>query len=217
MLLNPWWVEAIGYSGSFLVALSLSMKSISRLRKINLLGASTFALYGLLVHAYPVFVLNGFIALVDVYYLLQMRRQQDYFELLPINTNDSPFLRRFLEFHQQEIQRFFPDFKFDRNKSYRIAFVLRNLLPVNLFIAEKTEPGVLEIHLDYSIPAYRDLQNAHYLFQRGLDFFKNEKIHTLRTCSVVSEHQKYLKRMAFQQLTTSGPNCFELKLGDRSR
>ncbi len=35
MYLSEYWIEIVGYSGSFLVALSLSMKSISRLRKIN--------------------------------------------------------------------------------------------------------------------------------------------------------------------------------------
>ena len=136
MYLSEHWTQIIGYSGSFLIALSLSMKSISRLRKINLIGASTFAIYGLLVQAYPVFVLNSFISAVDIYYLLQMRRQKDYFELLPIHTKESPFLIRFMEYHRDDIKTFFPDFNFDPAKDYLIAFVLRNLLPVSLFIAE---------------------------------------------------------------------------------
>ena len=53
--------EIIGYSGSILVAVSLMMKNILKLRVINFFGASSFALYGYLVDAYPVLILNSFI------------------------------------------------------------------------------------------------------------------------------------------------------------
>ena len=54
-------LQIIGYTGSVLVAVSLMMSNIVRLRWINLFGAGTFAIYGLLINAYPVFALNGFI------------------------------------------------------------------------------------------------------------------------------------------------------------
>ena len=53
--------ELIGYLASVLVALSLTMRSILRLRLINLLGAAFFTVYGLLITAYPVAFLNGLI------------------------------------------------------------------------------------------------------------------------------------------------------------
>lgn len=199
MFLNTYWIEIVGYSGSFLVALSLSMKSISRLRQINLIGASTFALYGLLVQAYPVLVLNSFISAVDIYYLLQMRRKKDYFELLPIPSTDSPFLQRFLKYHSTDIKTFFPDFKFEPQKDYLIILVLRNLLPVSLFMAEKTDQNRLQICLDYSIPAYRDLQNAHYLFHHDQNIFKEQNFRFFVTHSAVPAHQKYLQKLGFVQ------------------
>ena len=206
------WIDIIGYSGSFLIALSLSMKSISRLRRINLIGASTFAVYGLLVQAYPVFVLNGFISAVDIYYLLQMRKQKDYFELLPIRTNESPFLLRFLEYHANDIKYFFPEFKFDARKNYLIAFVLRNLLPVSLFIAEKKESETLQICLDFSIPAYRDRQNAHYLYHRDQEFFKDLNYRFLITYSDVAAHQKYLIKLGFQKDVSKEGNWYKKDL-----
>ncbi len=38
------WQEIVGYIGSVLIALSLMMKNIVRFRKVNLCGASTFAI-----------------------------------------------------------------------------------------------------------------------------------------------------------------------------
>jgi EamA domain-containing membrane protein RarD len=55
------WVDIIGYAGSVLIAVSITMNNIWKLRWINLFGAGTFAVYGLIVKAYPVFVLNSFI------------------------------------------------------------------------------------------------------------------------------------------------------------
>jgi uncharacterized membrane protein YqgA involved in biofilm formation len=41
--------ELIGYTGSLLVAISLSMKSLQRLRIVNMAGALFFILYGILI------------------------------------------------------------------------------------------------------------------------------------------------------------------------
>ena len=67
--------ELLGYSASVLVAISLMMQSVVKLRTINLIGAVLFTIYGLLIGAFPVAFLNGFIAVVNVYYLHQMARE----------------------------------------------------------------------------------------------------------------------------------------------
>ena len=72
-------VQWVGYVGSALVATSLMMNNIWRLRWINLVGASTFAIYGLLIQAWPVVGLNSFIAVVDIVYLILLSRMQDTF------------------------------------------------------------------------------------------------------------------------------------------
>ncbi len=141
-----------------------------------------------------------------------MRRQKDYFELLPIRTNESPFLLRFLEYHTEDINYFFPNFKFDPEKDYLIAFVLRNLLPVSLFVAEKMEGETLQICLDFSIPAYRDRQNAHYLYHRGQGFFKQLNYRFLITQSDVPAHQKYVQKLGFRKDPNRDGNWFKIDL-----
>ena len=41
--------EWIGYIGSILVAWSITLQNLRRLRQLNLLGASVFTVYGVLV------------------------------------------------------------------------------------------------------------------------------------------------------------------------
>lgn len=68
-------LELYGYLGSALIAISLMMGDIRKLRWINLVGAGTFASYGLLIGSWPVAVLNGFIVLIDVVHLWHLHRR----------------------------------------------------------------------------------------------------------------------------------------------
>ncbi len=61
--------ELLGYLASLFVAISLMMRSLTRLRVINLVGCLLFVVYGLIIGAYPVAVMNTFILLVNLYHL----------------------------------------------------------------------------------------------------------------------------------------------------
>ena len=56
----------IGYLGSGLVAIGLMMSSIIKLRLFSLGGAICFVIYGVLIRAYPVAMLNTFIILIHL-------------------------------------------------------------------------------------------------------------------------------------------------------
>jgi hypothetical protein len=193
------YVEIIGYAGSFLVAVSLMMKNIYYLRRINLLGASTFAIYGLLVDALPVFILNSFISIVDIYYIWEAKRAKEYFTLLPIEQNNGPLLIKFLDFYDSDIKKFFPDFNKNKIEEDKSFFILRNLIPVGLFAyRELTEDEIL-IELDYAIPDYRDLKNARFVYFAQANHFKKKGYRKLRAESSVSAHSKYLKKIGFRE------------------
>ena len=66
------YVEIIGYAASILVAISLTMSQILKLRIYNLIGALAFCIYGFLIPAYPIFFVNGFIVCINIYYLVFM-------------------------------------------------------------------------------------------------------------------------------------------------
>ena len=67
--------EMLGYMASIFVAVSMMMRSLVKLRVINLIGAVLFTAYGLVIAAYPVAVVNGFIVLVNIYYLQHSWRE----------------------------------------------------------------------------------------------------------------------------------------------
>ncbi len=63
------YLEFLGYLASTLVAISLMMRSLTKLRVINLSGSLLFTVYGFSIGAYPVATLNAFIVLVNLFYL----------------------------------------------------------------------------------------------------------------------------------------------------
>ncbi|ASF17248.1 MULTISPECIES: YgjV family protein [Shewanella] len=68
--------EWVGYLASVVVAISLMMSNIKKLRWLNLLGAVLFVAYGMAIQAYPVAAVNFFIVLIDAYYLVVIYREQ---------------------------------------------------------------------------------------------------------------------------------------------
>jgi hypothetical protein len=65
------WIEWIGYLGAALVVVSfLAGKNMRLLRTVNMLGALTFIIYGVLLDFnLPIIIPNAFITCIQVYYL----------------------------------------------------------------------------------------------------------------------------------------------------
>ncbi len=193
------YIELIGYTGSALIAISLMMKNIFYLRRINLIGASTFAIYGLMTGTIPVFILNSFISIVDIYYILETKRKKEYFTLLAIEKSNDPLLKKFLSFYKDDIEKFFPNFnplKIEEDKSF---FILRNLIPVGLFAYKELSQTEILIDLDYAIADYRDLKNARFIYFAQSNHFNKKGYKTLKAESDIKAHQKYLRKIGFTE------------------
>ncbi|MGO1298875.1 MAG: hypothetical protein ACTMIA_16505 [Vibrio sp.] len=67
-------IQIMGYAASIMVAISLTMKNIIKLRIINFIGCIIFCIYGSLIGAWPVVATNAFISIVNIYYLYKMRK-----------------------------------------------------------------------------------------------------------------------------------------------
>jgi hypothetical protein len=188
--------ELIGYLGSALVAVSLTMRSVFRLRIINLVGALIFVTYGFLIHAAPVILLNSLIVGVNVFYLAQMWKQKDYFKLMEVNY-DSRYLKNFIDFYQKEIREFFPSYLFKPQPDQLTLFVLRNMVPAGLVIVRPLGEDA-DVFLDFVIPGYRDFRAGKFLFEESVSYFQQKGIKRLVSDAGNPRHESYLKRMGFQ-------------------
>lgn len=201
-------IEIVGYAGSVLIAVSLMMSSVVKLRLINFAGALVFSIYGFIIGALPVGILNGFIALVDAYYIYDIFSSKDLFKILEVHYF-SEYLKYFLKYHEKEIEKFFPSFIFDPNEKWGVLFVLRNEILAGLVCTERISETSLYIKLDYAIPGYRDFKLGQYVYKK---FFKEAGIKKIYTDFGSVEHNAYLHKMGYTESEFDGKRVLLLRI-----
>lgn len=186
----------IGYLASVVIATSMLMSSLQKLRWINLFGACLFSIYGFAIGALPVGILNGFIVAIDIYYLIKMYAGTDHFRLLEV-SHDNKYLEAFLEFHHQDIIRFFPDFSFKPEMNKISLLILKNMSVAGVILAHEYDKKTLKIGLDYVIPEYRDQKPGKFVYTENLFYFSKLGYEKLCTQSQSIKHDKYMQKMGF--------------------
>ncbi|MBN1988903.1 MAG: YgjV family protein [Bacteroidales bacterium] len=200
-------LEWLGYLASVLVAISLLMSSIVKLRWLNLVGSAVFSTYGFLIGALPVGFMNAFIVLINVYYLYKIYHREEYFRIQLVNATDG-YLKAFITFYHDEITRFFPHFKKDDDKADMLFFVTRNMAVAGLFMGQKLSADTVEVIVDFAIPEYRDLKLGQFIFTENPDVFTGMGIKKL-VCNTSSEqHINYLKKVGFTANPDVGTNAY---------
>jgi len=208
--MQPWALEALGYLASVLVAISLTMSSIVRLRMINLAGSLVFAVYGYLIGSYPVAAVNIFIAVVNVVYLRRMMTSREGFRILETSA-DSEYLGHFLDHYRQEIRRFFPSFSRDAPESSIGLFVLRDMVPAGVLLGDQRDDR-LDVRLDFVIPQFRDFKVGRFLFDECAEYFRSRGIREIRSTGGTPAHAAYLRRIGFEPAGTAGDDASQYRL-----
>ena len=203
-------LEGLGYLASVLIAISLMMRSIVRLRWINLVGAACFTGYGILISAYPVAALNFVIVIINVYFLWKMSRTKEAFAVVEMPAA-SPYLAEFLRFHASDIKRFQPEFRFDPTAGQHVLMALRDLVPAGAIIITPLGNRTALVSLDFVTAAYRDFRIGSYIFRTRRDLFHTLGIETLVTVATNEAHADYLRRIGF---TSTGDAGYRLELAE---
>lgn len=193
------WIEYVGTFASVVVAISLMMKNLKRLRLLNLAGSGIFAVYGAAIGSVPVFALNLFCVAADAWFLVKMRRERSSFALMRVDPDESEYLESFLGFYAADIGRFAPNFATEDFEGASAVFVLRDMVPANLVIYRRAEDGAVELLLDYATPAWRDYRSAEYFFEAAARDIAGPDGTLFRAKASVAAHRAYLKRIGFEQ------------------
>lgn len=191
----PW----IGYAASVIIVLSMMMNSIVKFRWINLVGALAFSIYGFLIGAIPVGILNGIIVLVDAYYLVLIYSKKETFEILEVDSG-SKYLPRFIAFHRERIETYCPGFSFEPNENTVSFFILRNMSMAGLFIAHRENGTVLNVDLDFVLPEYKDFKNGQYVYFTLREKFIEAGFKSVKAEGNNQNYFKYLKKLGFSEV-----------------
>lgn len=180
MLFNISFLEWVGYLGSIIVAVSLTMSSILKLRWYNLLGAAIFSFYGFAIGSLPVGLLNLFIVLADVFYLFKIYSINKSIISVSAEFYDA-YIQYFIDYHKKEINFLFPDFisqtlNFNDTDNKPIVFLLlRNALVAGVFVATRNGDKLI-VNLDFLLAEYRDCKPNELLYKKDIQqLYKNYK------------------------------------------
>ena len=185
--------EIIGYVGSALVLVSFLMASVVKLRVVNAIGSTIFAIYALLIHSYPTMIMNICLVLINLYYLWKLRNSEPNYRLTALSPTDG-FVRFFLDTHREDIAGCFPGRSWDAAQLNRAYLVCHGDTPAGLLLGREKD-GVLDVALDYSTPAYRDSSEGRYL----LEHLPREGISRLRYERAEEGHLGYLRKLGYEQ------------------
>ena len=202
----PGLLDWIGYLGSLVVLVSLLMSSIKKLRWINLVGATIFAFYGFMIASIPTGLMNVGIAVIDIVFLVMMYRQKDYFRVLPI-PEPTEYLRQFFKFYRNDIEQYQALDEESLSNALVKFYVLRNMTPASVFIADKYDEKTLEIKLDYAIPQYRDFKIGRFVYEKQKGYFSDLGYSKFIVFSDKKEHISYIKKMGFKEYPQL-KNCY---------
>lgn len=199
MLLNITWLEWIGYLSSVIVAISLTMRSIVRLRWYNLVGSAIFSFYGFMIGSLPVGILNLFIVLVNLYYLRSIYSREEAFRAMKTDVDDS-YLKYYFDFYKKDILKFFPDAErvmeeVGASSESWVLLLLRDAQLAGILVG-KRNGSTLHVYIDYVTAPYRDLKTGEFVYKHS-DLFKKEGIKLLVQQSDKEVQQKFLSKMGF--------------------
>ena len=201
------FVEWFGYGASVVVGVSLLMASVVRLRWINLAGSLLFTTYGLLIHAYPVAVLNFAIALINVWHLARLHRRRDRLTVVPTDAAN-PVVIEFLRHHEAGIRRLFPDFRAGEAAADVALLSLRDAQLAGVILGRRSDSGTLLVTLDYVAPEYRDFKVGRHVFVENPAVLRSLGFTRIAAEAPTPEHRAYLERVGFTPEVAAGGGRF---------
>jgi alpha-acetolactate decarboxylase len=200
-------IEIVGYLGSFFIATAMTFSSIIRLRWFSLIGTILFTTYGFTIGAYPVGIVNAFIMMTNIVFLVKQYSKKELFRTLEIR-NENKYLLDFVQFHKDDISKFYPKFSAQNSDDHLSFLVLRNMQVAGVFIGRLLDGKKLCIELDYVTPEYRDYKLGKYVYSADQPLFQEKNIKSLISGSYSPKNDAYLKKLGFKSAIEDGKTIF---------
>lgn len=189
--------QILGYTASFVIFISLMMKSIIKLRILNAVGCVLFTVFALKTNSIPAVVMNIGIVLIDMYYFYRMVHVKDHFEILEVDKNNE-IVRYFFNKNERELITLFNNDAFKSCDKLALYFRNNDIAGLVAYAVKDTDTGkTADILIDFVVPKYRDLAIGRHFFINDLHFWHRQGFTTLEARSPSETHIPYLKRLGF--------------------
>jgi hypothetical protein len=188
------WIDLLGYAASFIILVSLTMKSIVKLRWINAAGSLLFVVFAVLTRSAPTVVMNIGIIAIDLWYVSSLARKKGDYRLVRAERG-SALLSFFYESNRAEIDALFGADAFEGATHF--SYFMCNGEIAGLFGWKDLSATECRIMIDFVTPRFRDTKIGKHFFADHLSAFR-EKGYGLLVCeNVAAGHRKYLGAIGF--------------------
>ena len=195
------WLEIVGWAGSLLVIVSLTQARVLRFRVLNLAGALIATVYNTIVGIWPFAVMNGVIAVIDVYWLVRLQRErhdEQVYGVLEVPSDDA-VLHHLLAEHAPDIARFHPTFAPSDPAPSAAFVVVRGDELVGAVVVRSAGSGVGRVDLDYVTPRYRDFTPGEFVYRDSGVFAAHGFRRLVIGGAAPAESRAYLTRVGFRE------------------
>jgi hypothetical protein len=196
--MNP-WLEVAGWIGSVLVVYSLTQARVLRFRWLNLTGSVLATAYNAIIGIWPFAVMNGAIALINVYWLRRLYREAHddaTYEVVEVPPDDA-YLLHVLRTHAEDIARWSRAFDPHADPAGRSAFLVqRGDETVGVVVVRDAGDGQAVVELDWVSRRFRDFTPGEFV-HRDSGIFTGRGFTRVVTSAEAVRDTAYLTRMGF--------------------
>lgn len=189
--------EILSLIASILTAISLTVKSLYKMRWLNLFGCIGFTIYGVLIKAWPLAIVNGYIAIIDALGIIKLKNSdKSTFYFGELGDIGEKYFEQFYQFYEDDIRSFFPDVSYNDLELAKTYVLFRDMIPVGIFSIKQNDK-VAQVLMDYVVPKYRDGQFGFTMYVKKVYVFRDLGINKFEAFTRVQAHADYLKKMGF--------------------
>ena len=191
--------EILSLLASVLTAISLTVKSLYKMRWLNLFGCLGFSVYGILINAWPLAVVNAYIAIIDVLGIEKLKNSdKSTFYFGKLGDIGETYFYEFYKFYEDDIRSFFPEVKFGDVELAETYVLFRDMIPVGIFSISRQENSTrARVLMDYVIPRYRDGQFGAVMYGKKVYVFRDNGITDFDAITQNRSHANYLISVGF--------------------
>ncbi|MGJ7441855.1 hypothetical protein [Aquipuribacter sp. MA13-6] len=211
---GTWWLDALGWAGSAVLILSLSLSNVLRFRALNLLASVVLTVFNALLGIWPMVAMNAIIAGLNVWHLARLLRTRDdesTYEVVGVDAR-SEYLAHLLLVHGPDVERHNPGFDLaellrreEPPGSCRVlAFlVLRGDETVGVVVLCDGGDGVARVELDYVTARFRDFSVGTFVY-RGDGRLASQGLNRLLASRRMADRAAYFSAVGFHREVVAG-------------
>ncbi|MFC3689523.1 hypothetical protein [Aquipuribacter hungaricus] len=201
------WLDALGWVGSAVLVLSLTLSNVLRFRALNLLASLVLTVFNAALGVWPMVAMNAAIVGINGFHLVRLLRTRDdarTYEVVAVDPR-SEYLAHLLRVHAADVERHNPGFDLgevlarEEPGGCRVAafLVLRGDETVGVVVLCDGGDGVARVELDYVTARFRDLSVGTFVY-RGDGRLAQLGVHRLLAGRRMADREHYFTRVGFR-------------------